>query len=654
MLCTPPDARITELMTTMTRTSADQEITGDSARRRYIANLRALYRQDPDLAARVDALPFSELPTLESTRDGNVTIRLAADDGREIYVHSRYRPVEEAEKFVDNLPPVENPSFFLSGLGLGYHLPAFAHRYDGVLLIVAEQDVRLIKATLCLHELQDWIRDGRLIFLTEPDNRLFMARLGGCNANILMGVHLAALPHTQRCRSDFHERVQRVFADHIVISRTQIVTLIKTAQVTFKNIAFNLPDYLENRGVEALRNRAAGYPAIVVAAGPSLARNVHLLAELRNRAVVICVQTVLRLLHTLNIRPHFVTSLDYHEISGEFFRGIEDFGDTLLVAEPKATWHVLDLFTSGKHVLKHRFHDTLLRDAGPQRGEMRAGTTVAHLAFYVAQHLGCDPILFVGQDLAYSEGMFYIPGSPVEKIWEPELNRFETIEMKQWERIVRNRPILRKTKDIHGRDTYNDDLLYNYRQQFENDFAVAPQNIIQTSEGGVPFAHAEVMPLREAAERFCTRPLPADLLVPSADPRAAEWKTCCIAELEQRIDELRHVHETAREMIGLLEKLETLVERPAEFNRLIARVDALRTLIHEHDAMYRLVLDVSAAAELRRFAADRDIGNPETETPAIARRRLKRDREFVASYLKGCEFLAEVLPQALQRVRERK
>lgn len=625
----------------------------DTARRRYTDNLRALYARDPELAARIDALPFRHMPELEPARDGGFTARIPADDRREVYLHSRYQPIAEADRFVANLPPVENPSFFIDGLGLGYHLAAFARRYDGTLLIVAEEDVRLIKTALCLHELRELIDAGRLIFLTAPEHRALHARLTACNANVLMGVRLVALPHSKRCRADFHERMRRAFADYISFSRTQMVTLLKTARTTFRNIAFNLPAYLENRGVEALRRRAAGYPAVVVAAGPSLTRNVRLLAELRDRAVIICVQTVLRLLHALGIRPHFVTSLDYHEISGEFFRGIDNFGDTILVAEPKAAWNVLDLFGSGKHVLRHRFHETLLRDADPARGEMRAGTTVAHLAFYVAQHLGCDPIFFIGQDLAYGEGMFYIPGSPVEQIWEPEMNRFQTIEMKQWERIVRNRPILRKTRDIHDRETYTDELLFSYRQQFESDFAVAPQRIIQASEGGVPLVGTEVMPLREAARRYCTRPLPANLTAPTSDPNAVALKKRACAELERRIIELEHVRRTAEEMMALLQKLESLIETPREFNRVIVRVDALRTLIHEYDHMYRLVLDLSAGAELRRFAADRDIGNPEAETPDVARRRLKRDRDFVAAFIQGCEFLADVLPHALKRVRER-
>jgi hypothetical protein len=461
------------------------------------------------------------------------------------------------------------------------------------------------------------------------------------------------LPHAKRYHVRFHEQMRGLLTDFVSVARTNMVTLLKNARITFHNIAMNLPGYLEHRGVEALQAKAAGYPAIVVAAGPSLARNLAALGPLRERAVIISVQTVLRLLRALGITPHFVTSLDFHEVSTEFFRGVDDVGDCVLVAEPKATWHVLDMFGGGQHVLWHNYYDVLLQEHAPPRGRLQPGTTVAHLAFYLAQQLGCDPIIFVGQDLAFSEGMFYMPGSPIEQIWQPELNRFQTIEMKQWERIVRNRPILRTTQDIHGRDTYNDDLLFTYREQFESDFAVAPQRIIQASEGGVPLAGATVMSLRNAAQRFCTRPLPPDLMTGTADPAARVLKAQACEALRQRIEELEHVRKTAREMMELLKRLATLVEQPTEFNRLIVRVDALRTLIHRYEPMYRLMIDVSALAELRRHAADRDIGRPETETPETARRRLRRDREFVESFLEGCEFLERVLPEALARIRER-
>ena len=109
--------------------------------------------------------------------------------------------------------------------------------------------------------------------------------------------------------------------------------------------------------------------------------------------------------------------------------------DSILVAEPKATWHVLDAFGGRAHVLYNDWYDDLMRSVAPQRGKLRAGSTVAHLSLYLAEHLGCDPIILIGQDLSFSEGLYYPAGMPIEQIWRPELNRFCTVEMKQWERV---------------------------------------------------------------------------------------------------------------------------------------------------------------------------------------------------------------------------
>jgi len=62
---------------------------------------------------------------------------------------------------------------------------------------------------------------------------------------------------------------------------------------------------------------------------------------------------------------------------------------------------------------------------------LRAGSTVAHLAYYLAEHLGCDPIMFVGQDLGFSDGLYYSPGTSYDDVWRPEFGRFCSVEMKQ-------------------------------------------------------------------------------------------------------------------------------------------------------------------------------------------------------------------------------
>lgn len=624
----------------------------DVVRRRYLRNLQALYRQDPELAARIEALPFANLPELESTREPAATVRVNADDGCELLVHSRFQPLTEAARFVAALENVENPSFFMAGLGLGYPLLELDRKYRRAVFLVSEPDLRLIKCALCAADFSELFAAGRLIFFTRADKGQIHERLSVCNADLMLGIQFIVLPHARRCHTAEHAAIRDLLMEFIAYSKMQMVTLLKTSRTTVQNVAANLPHYLLTPGVEALKDRARGYPAIIVAAGPSLARNIEQIAALRGRAVIIAVQTIYKLLRDLGIQPHFVTSLDYHAVSAEYFHDVKEPGDTMLVAEPKATWHVLDAFRGGRIVLHHDTYDELLQGAGPRHDVLKAGSTVAHLSFYLAAHLGCDPIIFIGQDLAYSEGLYYLPGTPFERIWQPELGRFNTMEMRQLERVTRFRPILKRIRDIHGRDTYTDEMLASYSEQFEADFQRAAVRIIQATEGGAALRGAEVMSLRQAAKSFCTRDLPAGIFDMQPPTDAAAMFERAQDAMRQRQTELETVRGISTEMAELLDRLPALLDRPNEFNRLIVRVDELRLLMQRHGRMYKLVISVSQQAELRRHSADRRMGDTADNGVASAKLRIARDREFVAAFLDGCEFLAGVLRDSMQRLNQ--
>jgi hypothetical protein len=646
--------------------------------RNYTANLGALYAVDRALAAQIDQAPFADCPKTEPTRDGRLTLRLAADDGKPIYAHSRYRPLEEARTLVDNaarrkttlrttdevaeetetveeeIPPEEldHACFLVSGLGLGYAVGDIEDRFSKPYIIVAENDLTVIKAALCVTDFSAALNAGRLTFLVDTDKAELHLRLRPIITPLMLGLHFVTLPHTRRCNAAFHARIFELLRDFITYSRLQLVSAVRNARIVSQNAAFNLATYLSNPGIEVFEKRAAGYPAVVVAAGPSLARNVDQLAALRDRVVIIAVQTVLKTLLARGIRPHFVTSLDYHEISAQFFRGVADFGDTILVAEPKVTWHVPDHFHGRTHLLGSGFIDELLRDDAPQRARLEAGSTVAHLAFYLAQHLSCDPILLVGQDLSFTEGLYYPPGMPIENIWRPEMSRFQTIEMKQWERIARARAGLKLVKDIHGRDTYTDDQMFTYAEQFQSDFLGCANRVIHATEGGMALAGTEVMTLAEAAAECCTRPLPDDLFAHQAPAHLPDLRARATQQIDQRMRELVEMREIADQTRTLLKKLTTLVEQRDEFNRLVGRVDDLRGRMQRYDRTYHLVTQVSQLAELRRVHADRSIHDGKVETPAMARRRLRRDVEYVDAFIDGCRFMERILPQALERLEE--
>src|SRR5690606_40495396 len=103
------------------------------------------------------------------------------------------------------------------------------------------------------------------------------------------------------------------------------------------------------------------------------------------------------------------------------------------------------------------------------------GATVAHLSFYLAQHLGCDPIVLIGQDLGFSDGLYYAPGTAIHQVWAAELSPFNTVEMMEWQRIVRHKGHLQRMTDVNGAPIFSDEQMLTYLKQIEKGFAAAKE-----------------------------------------------------------------------------------------------------------------------------------------------------------------------------------
>jgi hypothetical protein len=340
-------------------------------------------------------------------------------------------------------------------------------------------------------------------------------------------------------------------------------------------------------------------------------------------------------------------------MSRKFFDGVGDLRETHLVAEPKATWHVIDGYPGPISLLDNAWARMLVGDRLGGRDGLTAGATVAHLAFYLAVYMGCDPIIFVGQDLAYTGHVFYVPGVEVHHAWRSELNRFQTIEQKEWERIVRNRPILMRVPGALGGELYTDELLFTYLEQFEKDIASVSQRVINATEGGAMIRGTEVMPLREAGERFCNKAIDPERF---AYRRTTVWRDPsrwgeAASQLERRIDELHGVIEVCQELLPLFDELEKLTDDPARFNRRLSRVDELRARVHQDTSAYLMVNAFTQLAELRRYSADRKISALDGDEAERARRQIERDREFITAVRDGATDLEPILAESLDRVK---
>jgi hypothetical protein len=616
----------------------------------YLDNLAALWSVDPTLAGAIESLHPQESYPVHPSRSGQPTISVPTPDGRSVCLHSRYKPLEEAQKLADSVDTKSNVFFYLFGFGLGYHVEALFERAGKeAIFCVFEPDLRLLRTALEHRDLSHLIESRRFMFFTRADKADLLVRLTPQSALIAVGARQVIHPPSMEVAGEFHRQIQQLLEEFGSFSRTSLNTVVLNSRRTAENLSRNLAFYSAAPGVARLQDRHKGEPAVIISAGPSLRKNKHLLKGLGDNAVLIAVQTVLQPMLEMGVEPRYVTSLDYHEVSAQFYEKLPRQIATELVAEPKAASAILRNYPGPVSLLGNKFAESMLRELAVGKPEMTGGATVAHLAFYLAQHLGCDPIIFVGQDLGFTDGLYYSPGTSYEDVWRPELGRFCTIEMKQWDQIVRERHILRKIPDYQGRPMYTEERLYTYLQQFERDFLRSTSKVIDATEGGAAKRGTTPMPLARAVAEYCTNPLrPVPCDHPGLDFSRVHQ---CLDSLSRRRDEAAQIEKISRDTLPLLEEIRDHLDDQARVNRAISEIDGLRARMNGFGPTYDLITELTQSSQLERFNADRRISAAKVSGVERQRMQVARDVENVRGVMAAAKDFEHIVAGVIDSIR---
>ncbi len=616
-----------------------------------LANLAAMWAACPEFARDLESLADDDRYRVERSKNGELTLAVPSDSGRPVYLHSRYQPLDESRKLIDSVNLDDNVVFYVHGLGLGYHVAElFARSSSESLIFVFEPDLQVIKTALANVDLAKPIESRRVTFFTNADKGDIFTKFTPNTAMISTGSVTLRQPASVQRSKAFFEQIDLWIEEYAAFGRTSMNTLVINGRKTAENLAKNIGWYVAAPDISALEDRHLGKPAIIVSAGPSLRKNKHLLKEAAKHAIIIAVQTTLQPLVEMGIEPDYVTSLDYHEICTRFFEKLPKSLRTELVAEPKATSLIFDLNPGPLWLLGNEFLSKLLREMKLDRTSLQSGATVAHLAFYLATHLGCEPIMFVGQDLGFSDGLCYTPGTGYDDVWRPELGRFCTVESKQWEQIIRDKPILRRIPDFAGRPMYTEERLYAYLQQFERDFLQSDRTVIDATEGGAFKRGATPMALADALVLHCQPVLDRE---PSNHPGLNWSRTLEAIEcIEARRRDAVGVEEISRQTLPLLEEVCDHLDDQSRVNRVIGQIDLLRIKMNQFDETYQLIMQMTQSTELDRFKADRKLAASKATGTEKQKRQVGRDIENVRSVMSAAQEFQKLMTDVAVRLRD--
>ncbi|ECL9496900.1 motility associated factor glycosyltransferase family protein, partial [Campylobacter jejuni] len=262
----------------------------------------------------------------------------------------------------------------------------------------------------------------------------------------------------------------------------------------YSHLLQNIPSMLESipfqRILSERKNKFEN--AIVVSAGPSLAKQLPLLKAYQDKAVIFCADGALSMLEKEGIVPDYVTNLDFTDLAMNFFQNKEN--KTSLNILSCATHPNLVHFLDNKSVilrddpLYQRFN---LNDFG----YIGTGTHVSHFSYTLALALGFKNIIMIGQDLAFDEkGNSHSKGFDFGEKFSGEEN-IDKLKV----------PAYAGKGEVLTHITWND-----YRIKLEYLFACNDQKakFYNATEGGARINFTEELSFKECCEKLLTKEKP--------------------------------------------------------------------------------------------------------------------------------------------------
>lgn len=458
----------------------------------YEKNMKFINDRFPHLLKELTGKPANNRIHLETSRSRTgLPIARLTKDQRKIHLNSAYDPELEAGRWVERRAGNVKGALILCGGGFLYHLKAVLKlgRYQRV--VCYEPSPSVLKA--CLQEVDLSGIKGDYLLLTGDAYSECANLISQYLMYLMLDSDWVILPPYQDIFPNEIEAFQNALRESIRITRANLATANLFGEKWVSNAVKNLRTITNSPGVKHFFNQFNGVPAVIVSAGPSLEKNIHLLNEIKDKAVIICAGTSIRAMRKFGVSPHFLVAFDGTDYNKTIYANL-DLDDICLIYNYRFNDAALSYFGGKKVYMKldtETFSDFLsLKIGNYEFGTVRSGFSVAHPSLDLAVKFGCSPVILIGQDLAYTGDKRYAESQYQQVIDKNKLPANCFI-----------------TKDIYGQDTVTDRQLDSFRLLFELMVTeyYRGKTILNATEGGQPIKGVPNHKLADLINKYCKK-----------------------------------------------------------------------------------------------------------------------------------------------------
>lgn len=422
-----------------------------------------------------------------STRDGNKALIIEKDNNK-YRLNSIYKPLSEAEKWAGQYE-FHNLSVSVMMFGMGNCL--FVRemlkrlQYDAFVYLY-EPDISIFLYCLNNIDITDIIKEERIyLFIEKINDKEFRDLLQeNMDWSLLPTQIICSHPVYDKIYDNEYLEFMKAVYDANNLAKVNRDTEKHMSVTLAENAIRNLAYIKESNYVsEIIGKIPENIPAIIVAAGPSLDKNIDELKRAEGKAFILATDTSVKYLLAHNINFDAIITLD--ALKSITHLQDERCHTTPLFCVLEARNTLMSMHTGRKIWFRGSIYMyDLYNKFNRIFPSYNSGGSVATAAFSVCVSMGFKDIVFIGQDLAYSGGITHA-GGVVKNISGDEDGR-------QYVDSVDGGKVM----------TRYDWLIY--LEWFENSIRdLKKLNVIDATEGGALIHGTKVIKLSEVIDEYC-------------------------------------------------------------------------------------------------------------------------------------------------------
>lgn len=468
----------------------------------FHTNLQMWARENPQKALFIPYIDEESL-TFTKTAQGELNLQKTID-GKTVYYHNQESAKKEAEEWFASLDLRIAEVIYVYGIGLGHYYKAakeWLEKNPKRAIVFLEDDLavlhRFFQTELATEMLENpQVRVQYFRDLKDWEDLFFDLYWD----YVLTQMTVSGLLFYQKNKTQNYEELTHKIVYDSAIKNALVEEYLRFGTSFFINFYHNMLWLSESWKGNHMYDKFKNIPAIICGAGPSLMNNIDILHNYKDNAIIFGGGSSLNALSSHDILPHFGIGIDPNptqqfRLSTNKAYEVPLFYRNRMHYEAFRMIHGPRLYISGAG--GYDVSDLLDEKYGVKEEEyVDEGHNVVNFGLELANRMGCNPIIFVGVDLAYTDMQAYAQGVVDEDVTVKTAEILNTDDF--------DTQALLKT-DVHGKPIYTlwkwiaeSNWIGEYQKEHPH------LTVVNCTEGGLGMPGIPNMTLKEAAEKFFT------------------------------------------------------------------------------------------------------------------------------------------------------